>query len=144
MSCISQLSRKLRIDVQEEASSEEDIELLKNFAPIEVPIDYLEIVREATEIQICVDDSDYLRIWSANGVMELNRAYEIQKYLPKALALGDDDWGRAILWMPFAARLGIYLCGFGALDEEEALFVAPSLEDLLVKGIGIEVVTGPL
>lgn len=66
----------------------------------------------------------------------MNSAYEIQKYIPDSLAIGDDEGGQALLYMNGIQGFGLYLCGFGDLDPETAMFVAPTLNSFLVEGNG--------
>ncbi len=66
----------------------------------------------------------------------MNEAYQVQKHLPKSLAVGDNQAGSAVL----TASKGIYLVPFGCLDLEERRYLAPSLHVLLVEGVGIEAI----
>ncbi len=139
MSLLTRVTDRFRIEAQREPSSESDIEKLVEFSPIAVPEDYLEIVREATEVEIDVDGGAFLRIWGAAESVAMNEDYEVQRYLPQGLAVGDDGGGNAVIYLNSGSSSGVFLCDFGALDEEEMRFLASSLEDLLTRGIGIEV-----
>lgn len=138
MSILNNLSRKFSLDVFQPASLDEDIEKLKESSNIEIPNEYIEIIREKTEIEICVSGEMYIRIWGASGCIEMNDAYNIQKYLPDSLAIGDDEGGGALLYLFGNEGFGLYLCEFGDLDINEAIKIAPSLEDFLTKNVGIE------
>ena len=65
---------------------------------LKVPYEFLEIIRERTEIEILVNKEKYIRIWGAVGCIEMNEAYHIQKYIPNSLAIGDDECGNVVLY----------------------------------------------
>ena len=73
-------------------------ECLKDSANIDVPIEFLDIIREKTEIEICVNNEKFIRIWGAKSCIDMNDAYNIQKYIPNSLAIGDDECSNAILY----------------------------------------------
>ncbi|MBC2582757.1 SMI1/KNR4 family protein [Clostridium sp. DJ247] len=140
MSIFYELSDNFSVDAKEEPPSEEQIKELEKFSSIEIPLDYLELVREATEVEIKVKDEMYIRIWGPIDSIEMNEAHYIQEYIPNSLAIGDDEGGNVLLYVNGKKGFGLYMVGFGDLDIEDAVLVAPSLRDLLVNNIGIDVV----
>jgi len=136
MSILNRISDKFSVDVKKTPATKQELRILQQFSSIEVPQDYIEIVREATEVEICVDGKMYIRIWSPLGCIEMNKAYDIQKYLPNSLAIGDDEGGMALIYLDGEDGFGLYICDFGDLDIKEAVKIAPTLEDLLVHDIG--------
>ncbi|MDO8225827.1 SMI1/KNR4 family protein [Bacillus cabrialesii] len=138
MTLLNKISSHFSIDAQEPAANIEEIESLREFSPINVPSDYIDIVSEATEVEISVDGEKYIRIWSPTGCIEMNDSYEIQEYIPESLAIGDDEGGNALIYLDGNEGFGLYIVGFGDLDAEEAVKVAPSLSDLLINNAGIE------
>lgn len=68
--------------------------------------------------------------------MEMNDAYNIQKYIPNSLAIGDDEGGKVILYISGQNGYGLYQVGFGDLDINDAEFISPSLTELLIYGVG--------
>lgn len=86
-----------------------------------------------------MDSTSYIRIWGAAGCSEMNAAYHIQDYIPHALAIGDDEGGKVIFYAEGKEGFGLYLVGFGNLDLDDAVYIAPSLEALLIEGIGAEI-----
>ena len=86
-----------------------------------------------------MDSTSYIRIWGAAGCSEMNAAYHIQDYIPQALAIGDDEGGKVIFYAEGKEGFGLYLVGFGNLDLDDAVYIAPSLETLLIEGIGAEI-----
>ncbi|MBQ2744473.1 MAG: hypothetical protein IJF37_02475 [Lachnospiraceae bacterium] len=82
MSIVKELNKIFRIDASCKASREEEIDELIKFSPIKVPHEYLDLIREKTELEINVENQKYIRIWGADGCVEMNEAYYIQKYIP--------------------------------------------------------------
>jgi hypothetical protein len=143
MSILEEVSELFSVDVRHPPATEEEIQALQNFSPIEVPSDYLEVVREAAEVEIRVklrepDYSMYIRIWSPSSCIDMNEAHLIQHYMPGSLAIGDDEGGGVIFYLNGKDGFGLYITGFGDLDAEVAVKIAPSLRDLLVHNTGIE------
>ncbi|WP_324824207.1 SMI1/KNR4 family protein [Sinanaerobacter sp. ZZT-01] len=136
MSILKDLSSSYRINSYGPASLENDIKELINFSQIEIPEDYLDLIREKTEIEINVGKEKYIRIWGANGCIEMNESYEIQENIPSSLAIADDEGGNALLYLNGNHGFGLYLIAFNNLDADELQFVSDSLSDLLSKEIG--------
>ena len=70
--------------------------------------------------------------------IEMNEAHDIQKYIPNSLAIGDDEGGMALLYIDGKEGFGLYTVGFGNLDIEETIKIAPSLKVLLIDCVGVE------
>ena len=103
-----ELNKQLRIDSYKEKSSDESIDALISYWDQVIPQDYIDFIKTMSEVEILVSGKRYIRIWGAEGCLELNEAYCIKQFLPGALAIGD-----------------------------EVQYVAPSLSSLLIDGIGI-------
>lgn len=138
MSILDRMNKWFRIDTYGEASTEYEILKLMEYSCIDVPKEYLEIIREKTELEVCVNEKSYIRIWGANGCVEMNDAYNIQRYIPDSLAIGDDEGGSAILYANGKNGFGVYKIAFNDLDEDELIYVSESLEKLLVCAEGVE------
>jgi len=138
MSIISEFNKEFRIDVSCDASDEKEINTLINFASIKIPAEYLELIREKTELEISIQNKKYIRIWGANGCIEMNDAYYIQKYIPSSLAIGDDEGGNAIIYADGKNGFGVYAVAFNDIDADEMKFIAKSLSEIFILGIGIE------
>ncbi len=134
---INNMVHCFRVETYKCAATQEDIEKLKIFSTICVPEDYLEIVRVMTDVEILVNDN-YVRIWGASRCVEMNEAYQVKKYIPNSLAIGDNEGGMALIIMNGAHGYGLYTVGFGDLDADDAMFIAPSLYEFLVDGKGVE------
>ena len=63
MSILKKISDKYRIDEFASASTTEEINKLTEFSSIEIPEDYLDLIRVKTEIEINVSGEKYIRIW---------------------------------------------------------------------------------
>ena len=138
MSIVNELSKDFRIDASCNASEENEIDELIKFASIKVPNEYLELIREQTELEISIRNQKYIRIWGANGCIEMNEAYFIQKYIPSSLAIGDDEDGNAIIYAEGKNGFGVYAVAFNDLDVDEMIFVSETLKEILVFAKGIE------
>ncbi|MEE3664907.1 hypothetical protein V2I52_23885 [Brenneria sp. g21c3] len=68
----------------------------------------------------------------------MNESYHIQKYIPDAIAIGDDERGQVIFYATEGDGYGLYKVGFKNLDIEDAVFISNSLYDLLMKGNGAD------
>ncbi len=101
-----------------------------------LPDDYLEMQREATEVEVLVGDSGSIRLWSPDGVIGMNEAHDLQSYITSGVAVGDDEGGATYVLMDGREGAGLYRTSFADPDPSEAVFIAPTFTDLLVKGIG--------
>lgn len=102
-----------------------------------VPAEYLETVAEATEIECQHSGGQYIRIWGPDGCIEMDDIYGIRASVPGAFPIGDDGGGHIIFYYEGKRGAGLYHLDYGNLDGEDAVFIAPSLADLLTKTIGI-------
>lgn len=139
MGIIDRMDERFRMETRNE---EESLEVLHRFVKVEgikIPEEYINVIKEGSDMEISVDDEMYIRLWGAEGCVEMNEAYNIQAELPNSLAIGDDEGGSAIIYMKGKKGEGLYVVGFGELDVEGARYLAPTLRDLLVKGEGVGV-----
>ncbi len=138
MSILKNLNKNINVEVADKASSELIIEEMLTKTPIKLPDEFIEIIREKSEIEISINGDKILRIWGASGCIEMNDAYNIQKYLPFSWAIGDDEGGYAIVYAKGEEGIGVYAVSFSDLDDNEKIFISPSLSDFLTKGIGVD------
>lgn len=139
MDIFNKLSLFFRINNFEKASDEVIINNLINRAEIVIPKEYLEIIREKTEIEILIKNQRYIRIWGAEGCIEMNEAYSIQNYIPKSLAIGDDEGGNAIIYATGEYGFGLYAVAFNDLEYDGLIYISKSLKRLLIDLEGLEV-----
>lgn len=91
------------------------------------------------DLEISIHGEKILRLWTASGCVEMNDAYHIQKYLPNAWAIGDDECGNAIIYMKENNDIKLYAVSFSNLDDNDKKYIAPSLGDFLNDNIGLNV-----
>jgi len=72
ISVLNKLHNRFQIETQQLGCSASDLDALKEYASIEIPKDYLDIISEASEIEIAIDENEYIRIWGSSGVIEMN------------------------------------------------------------------------
>lgn len=139
VSILNELSGLFKVVTSNIKSSDVEIDELIQFSKIDVPEEFIQIIKEKTELEIQVDDKKYIRIWGANGCIEMNAAYSVQKYIPNSLAIGDDKCCNVILYASGHEGFGLYMVSLSDLDVDEMVFIANSLEDFFVKGKGLDV-----
>ena len=79
VSILNELSGLFKVVTSNIKSSDVEIDELIQFSKIDVPEEFIQIIKEKTELEIQVDDKKYIRIWGANGCIEMNAAYSVQK-----------------------------------------------------------------
>ena len=139
MDFFDEINKKYEIFINGEASSIDSIRKLKDFSPVQIPEEYFEIIRRKTEIEINIKDTNYIRIWSADSSIEMNTAYYILKYIPYSIAIGDDEGEYVFLYANGKEGFGLYIVEFGDLDVDEMKYISKSLKDLLLNGVGVDI-----
>ncbi len=139
MSILSKMSGLFKVATNNTKSSDVEIDELIQFSKIDIPTEFIQIIKEKTEIEIQVDDKKYIRIWGASGCIEMNVAYCIQKYIPNSLAIGDDECCNVLLYAYGHEGFGVYMVSLSDLDIDEMVFVAETLEDFFVNEKGLDV-----
>ncbi|MFR4987277.1 MAG: hypothetical protein ACLUCH_07775 [Lachnospirales bacterium] len=99
MDILKNINNRCNIVQNEEWFDLLEIKKLKKFSKINVPKEFLNIIIEMSEVEISIDNDKYLRLWRTDGFIEMNCCYEIQKYIPNSLAIGDNEEGSAILYL---------------------------------------------
>ncbi len=139
MNILNKMSKSFKEATSDVKSNDVENDELLQFTQIDVPAEYIKIIREKTEIEIQVDGKKYIRIWGANGCIEMNTAYHIQKYIPDSLAIGDDECSNAVLYAYGHKGFGVYIVPLNDLGVDEMVFIATSLKDFFVNEKGIDV-----
>lgn len=139
MNILSNLYPSLKLAASQPPSTKEEVNALLEFSPIPVPSEYLQIIQHGSNLEIGVDLGSrgywFIRIYGAAVVIEMNKAYEVQKELKHVLAIGDNEGGEMLVLAPQADPPGIYLNSMSCLsDMDEATFIASNLTELLVDG----------
>lgn len=77
-----------------------------------------------------------LHIYSSDYIVERNETFEVNKYAPGYLAIGDDSGGRSIL-IRFEGG-GVYLVDQGSMHPDDMKKVAESLAEWISNGAEID------
>ncbi|WP_309383698.1 hypothetical protein [Cerasicoccus frondis] len=135
---LSKLNPRCSLGQSEEPASVGSINDLKEYSSIIIPEEYLELVNDVTDVEIGVDGQFHIRIWGPLRIIEMIEAYDVYKYIPTSLAIGDNEGGQALIYMQGEKGFGIYKSGFGDLDAEDAVWISKDLTSLLVDGEGLD------
>lgn len=132
---LSKLHENFKILHSGYGAKPEDIEALKKEFP-HIPAEYVRLVLEATDVEMKWNEEQYIRIWGPRDCIEMDEGYEFSQYIGGAIAIGDN--GGALVYMDGKKGWGLYQIGYGAIDRDESIWIAPSLSALLLEGQGIE------
>jgi hypothetical protein len=116
----------------------EDIEALVKRFPSEKIRDYLQLVQSTARAEFLHSGEAYFRTWSPHEVIEMGEAYHIFEYIPGVIPIGDNGGKDFLCYMTGHKGWGIYAVAFGNIERDDAVWIAASLEDLLVHEIGLE------
>ena len=142
MNILDNLNEQYELVSSEPASSEEEIQQLIEFSEIAIPEEYLNIIRQQTELSILVKNCSYkyyIDIRGAAVCLDMNKSLEIQKWIPGSLAIADNGGGKALFYATGQNGFGVYATGFGDLNIKHAVYLSRTLEDLLVHAEGIDI-----
>ena len=70
---------------------------------------------------------DGLLLYGCNDIDERNDTFEVARYLPGYLLIGDDSGGRGVLVSCALPEHPVYQCDLGSLAEEDLIPLAESL-----------------
>jgi len=107
-----------------------------------IPREYVQLVSEATEIEMWHESGQYIRIWNPAGCIEMDEGYRIRQRIPGAIPIGDDGASGLLFYFDGKQGFGLYRVGYGNLDGDDAIWFAPTLTDFLTNGTGIETFYG--
>jgi hypothetical protein len=103
-----------------------------------LPQEFIDLVREATDVELQHQNGQYVRIWGPVGCVDMDEANEIRKYIPESFPIGDDGGGHVIFYGKGDSGEGLYHVGFGNLGMEDAVWIANTLGCFLVHAKGVE------
>ena len=63
MSILSKMSKSFELAVCDTKSGDIEIDELIHYSKIDIPLEFIEIIKEKTEIEIMVKNEKYIRIW---------------------------------------------------------------------------------
>lgn len=138
MTVLEKLSNTFLVDEIEPPATLEEIERLQKFSNIDIPLDFIELMSLGTEIEIKVKNEIYIRFWGPAGCVDMNEAYQVRKYFPNSLAIGDDEGGGALIYLLGVDGFGIYYSRFSDLDIEGAVKISSSLTEFLIENEGVD------
>ena len=127
------------LQYQGPANSHEIDQLVAKYPHI--PQEYVELVGDATEIELGWHGRQYLRVWGPEGCCDTDEGYGFSKYIEGAIPVGDNGGCDALVYMEGTRGWGLYLVDYGFIERSEAKWIAASLSDLLGKGEGVDVCT---
>lgn len=102
-----------------------------------LPEEYVDLVLQATEIELQHKDGHYIRIWGPMGCIEMDEGYGISRRIPGAIPIGDDGGGHVIIYANGRRGHGLYHVSYGNLNADDAIWIAPTLTDLIWNATGI-------
>ena len=103
-----------------------------------LPQEFVDLVREATEIEVQHQNGQYIRIWGPLSCIEMDEGYGVRQRIPDAIPIGDDGGGQVLFYAHGGRGYGLYYVGYGNLDRDDAIWIAATLDDLLTNSNGIE------
>ena len=65
MSILIRMNSALIVASSSPRSTDAEINELVRYSSFDIPEEYLDIIRESTELEICVDKKKYFRVWGA-------------------------------------------------------------------------------
>lgn len=108
---------KLKIVESEIKASEGEIEKILKW--IDLPQCYIKLIKKVNGFI----DKKGIKIYSINEIKERNETFEVDKYLPGYVAIGDDSGGNLLIMSACSSAKKVYIsdCGSLFLDEREDL-----------------------
>lgn len=84
--------------------------------------------------------NDLLLLYGTDILEERNNSYQVQKYLPGYISIGDDSGGKAILLHAGAPDENVYMTGYGALDTGSLEVLATDFNTWVQQGFPLEAI----
>lgn len=132
----SLIHTKLSVASSEPPSTPDEINSLHQYSRIQIPDEFINLISQATEIELMSSDCCF-RIWGASGCIEMNQAYDIQKYIPDSLAIGDNEAGSILTYAQKNGSSALYLISLSNLDMNDAVLVSKTLNEVIFQGKNI-------
>lgn len=103
-----------------------------------LPQEFIDLAREATEVELQHLNGQYVRIWGPLGSIDMDEGYGIRLRIPDAIPIGDDGGGHVLFFSHGKQGDGLYHVGYGNLDLDDAIWIADTLGSFVVNAKGIE------
>jgi hypothetical protein len=78
--------------------------------------------------------NDLVKLYPTGEIAERNSTFEVAKYLPGYIMIGDDSGGSGIFIDTVSSSSPVYQIGHGSLDLSDAVVLAPTLTDWINQG----------
>lgn len=82
----------------------------------------------------------YLHLYGTGNLLERNTTYEVQKYLPDYISIGDDNGGQAICLHCNDHDETVYLTGYGALDTGSMAVLSDNFTDWIQNRCSLDII----
>lgn len=127
------LQECLRGFLSQPGASEGALEQLAQSLGAPLPADYRAFLRYSNGGEGFIGRNDYLRFYTAENLLEINQAYEIDQYLPGFLLVGSNTIGDAICLRPPLAEGQVMQVPFIPLRRDYAEPGESSFGDFLTR-----------
>lgn len=134
---LNRLHSSFQILAQQPPATPDEIHALVAYFKA-VPRDFIELVRQATFVELAHQSQQYIRIWGPTDSIETYIAHDFRRWMPGAIPIGDDGGDKVLFYARGHHGYGLYHVGLGNLDLEDAVWTAATLDDLVTKATGIE------
>lgn len=116
-------------------ASSSELDALGERYPL-IPAGFADLALQVTGLVLLWHYRGELRLWHPGDIGAMDDAYEVSRYLPGAMPLGDNGGGSLLIHCIGADGAGIYLFEAGALFIEDARFLAPDIMALIERAEG--------
>jgi cell wall assembly regulator SMI1 len=117
-----------------EPSTEAKIKEIESRLGKNFPEKYIQFLKQTDGF-----DSDEVRLYPIGEIEERNATYEVDKYCPDFINIGDDGGGSAIMVKNASFQDGkVYLVGHGVMTPEFMEVVSAEFEEWLKEGCPLE------
>lgn len=122
---------KFQIQTSKIPSNCENLKKLKNFSPIRVPDDYVEILSLFGELIFIFSENTSIKIYNDLECIEKNSFFKIQNFIPKSLAIGEINSKQILIYMKGKLGFGIYLIDFDNYNIENIQKISTDIKSLI-------------
>ena len=112
----------------------EAIRRVENDLGFELPAPYKRIFGIADGFAL----DDGLTVYCSEDVVERNKTFEVQKYSPGFVAIGDDGGGRLVMLSVSSPETKVFVVDQGSLSPEYFEIVAESFDGWIAKGCPLD------
>jgi hypothetical protein len=115
-------------------ASSENIKALTQAVQFPLPESYLEFLKISNGGEgILGIEPGWFQIWSASEVIELNRAYSIDEFIPGFFGFGSNGGEELLALKIIKPDAPVFMIPFIPLSESEAQQIAPNFDAFLIQ-----------